>query len=527
MKQLWLYAILLFSPLQAATLDEKIGSLFIVGAYSCQADALLEEQQEPPTEYVERMIRDYHVGGVLFKRSWDPLSLRHSARYFQSLSKSPLFLIQDQEWGLQMRHEKAPRFPKQITLAAVQNDRLLYEFGRELARQSRIVGMHSPLSPVADVNSNPENPIIGDRSFGDDPKRVARLAGLVSEGLEDGGAVAVAKHFPGHGDTAADSHYNLPTISRSLKEFRKIDLYPFQQLILKEIPCIMSAHIMMPALDDTNPCTLSKKVMTDLLQKEMGFEGVIITDDLIMKAVADRYSPEKASVMALQAGCDLMLSTQKIPECIAAIKQAIQEGQLTEEDIDAKCKKIAKLHQWIASQKAPDDQDLFSEKACTLKRELYRSAITEINPTPIEGPVCILQIGGSHLSTFEQAMQLPRLFLPSESTPGEQEKVLEALDSFKTVIVSFQDITQERFRKKIGFWGIQKPTLNLLDQLRRKPYKKIFVLFGSPYTVSLFHPHESLLVAYENDPDAEIAAADVLKGTLQAKGKLPIRVLRK
>lgn len=511
------------AALNAVTLDEKIGSLFIVGAYSCEADARLEEQTEPPTEYVERMIQQYHVGGILFKRSWDPLSLQYSSAHFQNLSASPLLMLQDQEWGLQMRHEKAPRFPKQITLAAIQDDELLYQFGRELARESRLVGMQSPLSPVADVNSNPENPIIGDRSFGDDPQRVARAALLVAKGLRDGGSIAVAKHFPGHGDTTNDSHTHLPTISRSEKEFRKIDLYPFQQLIQNGIPCIMSAHIMMPAFDSEHPCTLSKRVMTDLLQNELGFQGVIMTDDLIMKAVADRYPPEKAAVMALQAGCDLMLSTQKIPECIEAIKRAVQEGSLSEAAIDKKCEKVKKLKEWVARQKAVEDTPLFSEQAEALRHKLYRAAMTFINPSTIVGSACCLQIGGSHLSPFEEKMGLPRLYLPSESTPLEQKQLLQKLADYKTVIVSFQDITQERFRKKIGFWGIQPATCSFIEQLRTLPNHKIYVLFGSPYTVSLFQKSDSIVVAYENDPFAEEAAADVLQGKLVAKGKLPIQ----
>jgi beta-glucosidase-like glycosyl hydrolase len=522
--------------LKTMSLDEKVGSLFIVGAYSTTEDALFEGQNEEPHAYVDRMIQKEHAGGVLFKMRWDPVGLHAYIRELQKQVSLPLLTMQDLEWGLNQRHATALRFPRNMTLGAIQDDDLIYELGREIGREALLVGINCNLAPCSDVNSNPQNPIIGDRSFGDSPVRVAKKALLLARGLQDSGIAACAKHFPGHGDTVSDPHSHLPTISRSREEIESCELVPFRSLA-KDVMMVMTAHIVVPSLEPKEglPATFSQNITRDLLKKELGFSGLVISDDLLMKAISERATPEEAALRTFRAGCDLILSSRDIEREAAAIKNAIQNGTILEGEVDAKVLKILKLKLWIKQQKAiaPETIDealLFPEKAKALKRTLYRKAITLKNRFRLREPTVILQIGGPRSTPFSNFLHYPVVYLAPNPSEKELEEAREALEPAKSILITFFDMNPKSgawgvgtCRKGPDTWTLKKPILDFLGALRggRKLYG--FVTFVSPYIKQFLREDDPICFAFEDDPDAQKAAAFVILGDIKAEGVLPIR----
>lgn len=516
--------------MQKMTLDEKIGQLLIVGTYSNKEDALKEGQKEHPTEYTETMIQQYHVGGILFKYRWDPLSQVHAVNHYQRLSSIPLLTMQDQEFGLTQRHEKALRFPKNMTLGAIQDNTLLYEFGREMARQAKSVGIFHNLAPCVDVNSNPLNPIIGARSFGDNPDNVAKKGSFVMRGLQDEGVVATAKHFPGHGNTNTDSHTSLPLIGRTKKELNACELSPFKELIQSGVKCVMSAHIVVPGLDPAakTPATLSRPIMTELLRERLGFDGVIISDDLLMKAISQNYSPAESAVATLLAGTDLIMSSKDIPNCFEALKAAVLNKIISTDELDKRVLKVLQLKQWIREKNGSFDaklnyETLFSPAAQKLKSRLYREALTYLNPCKLTPSTAIVQIGGAGNTPFTNMLtkeqKFPLFFLPTQSTLLERKEAWNTLAQFESFIVVFAEMNH----KPHDNFGLSVETLEFLAGLRFPYNNCLYVFFGTPYALKFFGKRDSCLIAYEDDIDAQIGAAEVICGKLEAKGRLPIR----
>ncbi|PTB91059.1 glycosyl hydrolase, partial [Marivirga lumbricoides] len=260
----------------------------------------------------------------------------------QEKSKIPLWIGMDAEWGLGMRLDSTMNFPKQMTLGAIQNDSLIYYMGAEIARQAKLVGVHVNFAPVVDVNNNIKNPVIGYRSFGEDKVNVAKKGVAYMQGLQDNGVLANAKHFPGHRDTGSDSHLTLPVIRHSKERMNDLELYPFKELIANGISSMMVAHLHVPAYDNTpnKATTLSSAVVTDLLKKELGFNGLIFTDALNMKGVSDFYDPGETDLLAFKAGNDVLLFPMNVPNAVGMIRKAIQKKQISEERLEESVKKI-------------------------------------------------------------------------------------------------------------------------------------------------------------------------------------------
>lgn len=521
------------STLQKMSLDEKIGQLFVVGLYPRSEDALSEGQKEHPTKYVEEVIKKFHVGSILCKFYWDPLKEAHLIQHLQSLSKTPLLVMQDLEWGLNMRLPKALRFPKNMTLGAIQDDGLIYELGKEIARQAKLLGVHCPLAPDVDVNSNPKNPIIGDRSFGDNPACVALKGALLSEGLQKEGVIACAKHFPNHGDTAQDSHTSLPVTTHTLEQIQNIDLVPFQRLIDKNVDMIMTAHIIVPALDPHFPSTLSKRTLQGYLREKMGFQGVIITDDLLMKAISEKFNSQEATVLAFQAGADLLLSSKSIEENFQAIKTAIKNGEITEEEINTHVRRILQLKEKQSKNEGRAEsidfqKKLFSDYAKALKKKLYTNALTLVGENTIRGEelknAIFVQVGGemktpiyTHLKTY---VPIPRAYLSASPTQLEIDALLKRVELHDHVIISFQEMS--RFSK--DNFGIDTEGEHFIRLVEMNNKNVLYVLFGSPYVLQFFPQGKNFLIAYEDDEDAQIAAGDYLLGKIEARGRLPIDI---
>ncbi|MBD0261116.1 MAG: glycosyl hydrolase, partial [Cytophagales bacterium] len=303
------------------TPDERIGQLFMVAAYS--------DANPAQVSGVEGLIGKYHVGGLIFFQG-SPARQAHLTNHYQSLARVPLMIGMDAEWGLGMRLDSTISFPRQMTLGAIQNNESIYRMGTEVARQCARLGVHLNFAPVVDINSNPNNPVIGARSFGEDKENVALKGVAYMRGLQDHGVLASAKHFPGHGDTDADSHATLPQVGHNKNRLEETELYPFRKLFADSLQSVLVAHLAVPAYEKSKnlPSTLSRNIVTDLLQKQMGFGGLVFTDALNMKGVTKSYKPGEIEVMALQAGNDVLLFSEDVPEAVARIKKALKGRQL-------------------------------------------------------------------------------------------------------------------------------------------------------------------------------------------------------
>lgn len=334
------------------TLDEKIGQLFMVAAVADEEtakDIIEKKTYRLDKEYIEQLIKEYNIGGIIYLGKSDYKKQIARTEYFQTLSTIPLLIGQDLEPG----RVGASRFPDFFSFPANQQLGILndqehtYQIGRAIGGLCKLLGVHINFAPVADVNNNPKNPVINDRSFGNNPSLVTQHAIVFARGLHDAGIIACAKHFPGHGDTDIDSHYNLPLIPYGQERLHAIELLPFKQLIAAGIPTIMIAHLEVPAFENQKnlPSSLSKKVVTNLLRNELGFTGLIITDALDMNSITKNYSNGQAELQALCAGNDILLCPIDVPAAVATIKQAIHDQYITEQEIDMHIEKILKVKQ--------------------------------------------------------------------------------------------------------------------------------------------------------------------------------------
>lgn len=345
------------------TLDQKIGQLFMVAAVSDEEIAKDIMEKKPyrlDKEYIEELIAQYHIGGIIFLGKSDYQKQITRTQHFQSLSIIPLLVGQDLEPGRigAARFSELAYFPNNKALGALNDLAYTHNIGKAIGGLARTVGVHIVFAPVADVNNNPDNPVINDRAFGDNPELVAQHAIAFAQGLQSMGIIACAKHFPGHGDTNVDSHYDLPLILHDKERLHAIELAPFKELIAKNIPAIMVGHLEVPAFEEQKnmPSSLSKKIVTDLLQNELGFNGLVITDSLHMYGVTKYFSPGEYELYGLLAGNDILLCPFDVPAGAAAIKQALADGRITEQEIDTHVEKILRVKEAINTQNQPSSK---------------------------------------------------------------------------------------------------------------------------------------------------------------------------
>ncbi|MCK5840306.1 MAG: beta-N-acetylhexosaminidase, partial [Bacteroidales bacterium] len=307
------------SVMTSLSLEQKIAQLFSIRAYS--------NKDKKHTKQIASLIRKYNIGGLTFFQG-GPVRQAQLTNYYQEISQTPLLIMQDAEWGLGMRLDSTYSFPYQLTMGAMDNDSLVYAAASEIACQLKRIGVHVNLAPVIDINNNPLNPVINYRSFGENKYNVTSKGLAYMHGLQDHGIIATAKHFPGHGDTDADSHQTLPVIQHTKERLDSIELFPFNKLISEGLYGIMIAHLYLPAYDDDKnlPSTLSGNLVTGLLKEQLAFNGIIITDALDMKGVTMYYSPGEIEEKAFEAGNDILLLPGDVPKAIKKIKQAIKKG---------------------------------------------------------------------------------------------------------------------------------------------------------------------------------------------------------
>ncbi|MES2627464.1 MAG: glycoside hydrolase family 3 N-terminal domain-containing protein, partial [Bacteroidota bacterium] len=318
---------------------ERIGQLFMVAAYS--------NRDEKHYRQIDSLVAVYGIGGLIFMQG-GPVRQANLTNRWQSIARVPLMLSMDAEWGLAMRLDSVSRFPKQMTLGALPSDTLVYQMGREIALQCQRIGMQVNFAPVADVNNNPANPVINMRSFGEGKELVTRRAIAYMRGMQDQHVLATGKHFPGHGDTDADSHHALPVIRGDRDRLDSLELYPFRKLFEAGLGSVMVAHLYVPALDTAAnvATTLSPKVVTGLLRNELNYKGLVFTDALNMKGVAGYYMPGAVDVKALLAGNDMLLFSEDVPTAMNLIDSALVKGEITQAEIDVHCRKILQAKEW-------------------------------------------------------------------------------------------------------------------------------------------------------------------------------------
>ncbi|MBP6659552.1 MAG: serine hydrolase [Chitinophagales bacterium] len=518
------------SIIKNMTLDEKIGQLFMVAAYS--------NKDETSYQNVDKYIKDYKVGGLIFFQGTPQKQAELTNRY-QAESKVPLWIGFDGEWGLGMRLDNTISYPRSLTLGAIDNPQLIYDMGKEFARQMKRIGIHINFAPDIDVNINPNNPVINDRSFGDNKFNVVRKSYFYMKGMQDNFLMACGKHFPGHGDTETDSHKDMPVLNQTKERLEAIELYPFSQLIRYGVSSMMVAHMNVLALDGAPnfPSTLSPKIVQNKLIDEMKFQGLIFTDALNMKGIQKYYPSGVAEVMAIQAGCDVLLFPDDVDKAIAGVRCAVlQDSIISEEVINQKVRKILLAKYWVGLNKYQPikiegiDADINSEQAKFLKYKLVENAITVVKDSDLIVPILNLQkriahvgIGSSKATVFSSTLdkytQIDHFFIPKDESVATFNATLAKLKSYHLVIVDVQDMS--RFAAKN--FGITENSKTFLYQLN-KQNKTILTVFGTPYSLKYFQDFKNVIVGYNEEEEAESITAQIIFGARGADGFLPVTV---
>jgi beta-glucosidase-like glycosyl hydrolase/CubicO group peptidase (beta-lactamase class C family) len=456
---------------------------------------------------------------------------------YQSLSKTPLMVTIDGEWGLGMRLDSLVKYPYQLTLGALTDDKIVYEMGRAVGEQMKRIGVHVNYAPVVDINNNPNNPVIGYRSFGEDKYKVAKLGVAYTKGMQDAGIMACAKHFPGHGDTEVDSHYDLPVISKSIGKLDSLELYPFKELFKAGVGSVMIAHLSIPAIDSTanRPTSLSKKNVTTLLKDDLDYDGLTFTDALEMKGVTKFFPAGEAAVQAIIAGNDMLCLPDDVPAAIAAIKKAINEKRIKQKEIDQKARKVlaAKYDLGLNKTQVVDTTNLLAElnaKTDDIKKSVARSSVSVLKNEASFFPfkpgqrVAYIGLGATALNDFGkrlvQDMKVDTFLFSYKEDGAKAAGIAARIDSGKydAVIIGVHEYA---FRPANNY-GISPAAIQLWNSLQTK--NTATFLFGNVYAAKNFCTANTLVALHQDDRAFQQAAADFLRGSITAQGKLPVTV---
>ena len=507
------------------SIDEKIGQLIMIAAASSEhqptellASQFINSPYNLDQTYLKNAIKQWHVGGVIFLFKSTPEKQNKLTQVLQDLAKIPLMIGQDCEWGLAMRLDLLPqkvvRYPKNMTLGAIQDLNLIYKFGQEIGQQCQNVGIQINFAPVIDVNNNPQNPVINMRSFSDCPHKVSLYAQSIIAGMQETIACCV-KHFPGHGDTITDSHLDLPTITHDLTHLQEFELYPFRQVIKENIQAIMVGHLLVTSLDE-QVSTFSTNIISKLLKDKLKFNGLVFTDALGMQALTKYYPNAEIVVKALQAGADILLCPVDVKETIEAIKKAIDDKVLSMQDIEQKVKKVLKFKKTVKN-KQFEPNFLTRKYAQDLQQELYDQAITVIkNDSNLKFNDQLLQ--KSCLINLGDRANIIQEYLPTIDL-SDQVELWQKINEFDNYIFIINGLENNPASQSIinKYLHIEKLAKNLNK-------KVVLIIFDSPYCLKQFNSCSAdvIIMAYENEPAMHKSAYKLLSGQITAKGKLPI-----
>jgi len=515
------------------SLEEKIGQLFMVSAYS--------NKDSVHVNAVDKLITENKVGGLIFFQG-GPVRQANLTNRFQSKSKVPLFIGIDAEWGLSMRLDSTYRHPWNMTLGAVQDLKLVEKVGESMGKESKRIGVHFNFAPVLDINTNPKNPIIGFRSFGESKVNVTEKAIALMNGVQNQGVFSTGKHFPGHGDTSADSHKTLPLVTLSQEHIDLVELYPYKRMFDEGLVSVMVGHLNIPSLDPrpNYPTSISSSVVTELLQNEMEFDGLIFTDALGMKGVSnyrviDSIPPKPGDIdlEAFLAGNDILLCSDDTPMAIEKIRSAYQNNSITEERLAHSVKKIlnykfkAGLNHYEPIETANLVQDINPSSDEALQYQLFENAITVLqnNSTilPIKNlennKIAYVKLGDDENSSFVSTLK--KYTEITEVSSQSIDSLNLKLKEFNTVIVGFH--------KSDKAWKNQEFTETELLWLQEiaKNNNVILDVLAKPYSllpITNFDTIEGLIVSYQNSDVSQIVSAELIFGAIEAKGKLPVSI---
>jgi len=519
------------SMISKLTYEQKIGQLFMVDAFS--------NRDSVHVNAITDLITNYHIGGVIFFQG-GPLREANLTNYYQSISNVPLLVGIDGEWGLSMRLDSTIRFPRQMTLGAAGNDSLIYKMASEIGRQCKRIGIHLNFAPVADINNNPLNPVISSRSFGESRERVTASSVAYLKGLQEHNVMACGKHFPGHGNSDSDSHFTLPIINQSAVEMDSVELYPFKKLISEGITSMMVAHLYIPAYDTINnlAATLSPNITTGLLRDTLGFHGIVFTDALNMKGVADFYPSGELELKALLAGNDVLLYSSNVPVAWTRLHYAIQNCEIDQALIDSKVRKILMSKYWVGlNVKSVVDtvnlyQDLNTPEANFLCKKLFENAITLVHNDEKLIPfgdfgnskIASIVINDTLNNPFQEMLKNycnPDVFRMSKDIPAKHfDSLVSALSAYEYVILSVHNTST----KATSGYGISDQTGEMITRLKGK-LKLITVVFGNAYTLTRIPGSElpgTLVLAYEDTYWPLYYTAQALFGAAHFNGKIPV-----
>lgn len=507
------------------SLPEKIGQLFMVDVFSSDPPAKIEK--------IKALIKNQHIGGVIFSKG-GPVRQAEINNTFQAMSKVPLLIGMDAEWGLSMRLDSTYAFPWNMTLGAIHDNALIERTGRAIGDHCKRLGVHINFAPVADINTNPLNPIIGNRSFGEDPLNVTAKTIAFTKGMQSVGVLANAKHFPGHGDTESDSHKTLPTIGFSAKRIDSVELYPYKQLFKNKLASVMVAHLNVPSLEPRSgyPSSISKPIVTNLLQNQLDFKGLIFTDALNMKGAANFTTPGDIDLAAFLAGNDVLLISEDVPKAVAKLTEAYYSKYITEDRLAHSVKKIlaAKykvgLHTYQPVSTTHLIADLNRRQDDLLHEKLMEQAITVAKNSsqmlPIRNletkKIAYVKMGNADGSAFVNSLK--KYTKIHEVKADKLDELLEALQAYNTVIVGFHKANDNPWQD----YKFTEQELVWLYEIART-HSVILDVFAKPYALldlKTTENFESIVVSYQNSRIAQEKSAQIIFGALAAKGTLPV-----
>ncbi|MFG6685898.1 glycoside hydrolase family 3 N-terminal domain-containing protein [Mariniflexile sp. HNIBRBA6329] len=508
------------------SLEEKVGQLYMV--------QVMSKQDQAANEKIIDLIRTHHIGGIIYSLG-DPVRQAKLNNELQALSKIPLLIGMDAEWGLSMRLDSTYAFPWNMTLGAISDNNLIEQTGKQIGEHCKRLGVHFNFAPVVDINTNPLNPIIGNRSFGEDRDNVTQKASAFMKGMQGAGVLASAKHFPGHGDTDQDSHKTLPTINFNKKRIDSIELYPYKKLINEGLSSVMVAHLKVPSLEPTgSPSSLSKHIVTDILKDKLGFQGLIFTDALDMKGAADFKEVGSIDLAAFKAGNDVMLMSENVAIGISKIVEAYNSGEITEARLELSVKKILQAKYKVGLNKyQPIDlnnlsDDLNRQKDNILYEELMESAITivknEKSLLPIrkleDKTIAYVKFGDDDGSVFLKEL---KKYTKVHQIEGDSlEGLMAKLQDYNTVIIGLHRSNQNPWKS----YQFTETELTWLYEIA-KTHNVVLDVFVKPYALSdltTIKNIESIVVSYQNSKIAQEKSAQLIFGAIESQGSLPVSI---
>lgn len=513
--------------------EEQIAQLMMLDVYPVQ--------DEDSRLKVEEQIRNLTPGGILVMQG-APVKTARWINSFQEQANTPLLVAIDGEWGPAMRIDSTVEYPYAQAVGAVQDTATVYRMGTDFGQQLKMMGIHINFAPVADVNTNPANPVINFRSFGESPVNVADKAWFTAKGMQDAGVVPVVKHFPGHGDTRSDSHQTLPTLTHTKARLDSVETLPFRLLSQKGIAGIMTAHLNIPAIDgeDTIPSSLSKKVVTGYLKTDIGFSGLTVTDALNMQGVVQ--ADGSTELRAILAGNDLLTFVSDLGKAVASIMQAVERGEITAEDIEARCRKILAVKRWAnLHEYRPVDltnltENLNSPRYEVTVRSLIRESLTVLRNEggilPVgnlgERRIASVAIGAELDNPFQTMLgnyaPVDNFAISKTASESELTNLLARLKDYDLIILGIYGITNYPSSGRNTLYGttpIQRRTISEII----KQNTTVTVVFGNAYALEHLddvHLSEGLVVAYQNLRLTQELAAQAVFGAFDLSGRLPV-----